>query len=332
MADSDQFKSRNPVINREFNDPARYATFGTQTADAGTLQQQYELPAVATGGTRMTVQDVVVKTAILFVILVPMAIVGWNAAPDYPLLVWGAMLVGLGLGFANALKRNVSPLLVMLYALVEGVFLGGISRWYNQLSGTEHYYVNDAGQLVHGDNIVGQAVLGTLVAFGVMLALYASGKLRATPRFQKMMMIAMVSYLGIAVVSLISSFFGVGEGWGFYGVGGLGLLLCAAGVALASFSLVLDFDAIEKGAAYGLPERESWRASFGLLVTLIWLYLELLRLLAILTGADQPLSTPRPPLVAGAFVVAGRRRAGRSGQPARRAARCMSHSWTTALA
>ena len=85
----------------------------------------------------MTIQDVVVKTSILFVILVPMAVVGWNAAPDYPLLVWGAMLVGLGLGLANAFKRNVSPPLVMLYALVEGVFLGGISRWYNQLSGTE---------------------------------------------------------------------------------------------------------------------------------------------------------------------------------------------------
>ncbi len=74
----------------------------------------------------------------------------------------------------------------------------------------------------------------------------------------------------------------MGEGWGFYGAGPLGILLCVAGVGLAAFSLVLDFDAIEKGAAFGLPERESWRASFGLLVTLIWLYLELLRLLAIL--------------------------------------------------
>ena len=80
----------------------------------------------------MTIQDVVVKTAILFVILVPMAVVGWNAATRHPLLVWGAMLVGLGLGLANAFKRNVSPPLVMLYALVEGVFLGGISRWYDE--------------------------------------------------------------------------------------------------------------------------------------------------------------------------------------------------------
>lgn len=275
-------QSRNPVLNREFKDPARYATFGTQTADAATLQQQYELPAAIDAGDKMTVQDVVVKTAILFAILLPLAVVGWNAAPDYPMLVWGAMLVGLGLGLANAFKKGVSPALIMLYAAVQGLFLGGISRWYNQMSGTESTTINDAGQVVTGPNIVGQAILGTLVAFGVMLALYASGKLRATPRFKKMMMVSMISYLGIAVVSLISSFFGVGEGWGFYGVGGLGILLCVAGVGLASFSLVLDFDMIEKGAAYGLPQKESWRASFGLLVTLIWLYLELLRLLAIL--------------------------------------------------
>ena len=170
----------------------------------------------------------------------------------------------------------------MLYALVEGLFLGGISRWYNDAWGSGSVHLNEQGQLVQGENIVGQAVLGTLVAFGVMLALYASGKLRATPRFKKMIFIAMLSYVAIALVSLVSAFFGVGEGWGFYGVGGMGLLLCVAGVGLAAFSLVLDFDAIEKGSAFGLPERESWRASFGLLVTLIWLYLELLRLLAIL--------------------------------------------------
>ena len=272
MANSDDFQSRNPVLNREFNDPARYATFGTQTADAGTLQEQYQLPPTTDAGDRMTVQDVVMRTAILFAILLPMAYVGWQVVPDAPAVVWVAMFVGLGLGLVNAFKRKVSPVLIMAYALVQGLFLGGISRWYN-----------DSPQLNPNDvNLVGQAVLGTLVAFGVMLGLYASGKLRATPRFKKIMLVAMVSYAVIAVISLISSFFGVGEGWGFYGVGGLGILLCVAGVGLAAFSLVLDFDAIEKGAAFGVPRDESWRASFGLLVTLIWLYLELLRLLAIL--------------------------------------------------
>jgi uncharacterized YccA/Bax inhibitor family protein len=76
----------------------------------------------------------------------------------------------------------------------------------------------------------------------------------------------------------------VGDGWGFYGVGALGILLCVAGVALASFFLILDFDYIEQAVRTGAPEREAWRAGFGLLVTLVWLYLELLRLLAILRG------------------------------------------------
>jgi len=84
----------------------------------------------------------------------------------------------------------------------------------------------------------------------------------------------------------VGALFGVGGGWGFYGVGFWGLLLCAAGVLLASFMLMLDFDAIKQGVAMGLPERESWRLSFGLLVTLVWLYLEILRLLSILAGRD----------------------------------------------
>ena len=94
--------------------------------------------------------------------------------------------------------------------------------------------------------------------------------------------VAFLAYFGIAIVNLVAALFGVGGGWGLAGTGGLGLLLCVAGVALASFSLVLDFDAIETGVAAGLPEKESWRAAFGLTVTLVWLYLEILRLLAIL--------------------------------------------------
>jgi uncharacterized YccA/Bax inhibitor family protein len=133
---------------------------------------------------------------------------------------------------------------------------------------------------------VSQAVIGTFVAFGTMLFLYKSGIIRVNGKFKKVFMVAMVSYLVIAVASLISSFFGVGSGWGFYGVGGLGLLLCVAGVGLAAFSLVMDFELITQTIAAGAPEKESWRMAFGLMVTLVWLYLELLRLLAILQGRD----------------------------------------------
>jgi len=104
---------------------------------------------------------------------------------------------------------------------------------------------------------------------------------------RKMMTIAVVSYLVIALGSLVSAFFGVGEGWGFYGMGPLGILLAVLGVALASFSLVLDFDAISFAIGERMPEREGWRLAFGLVVTLIWLYIEMLRLFALIASSNR---------------------------------------------
>ena len=272
-------QSRNPVLNREFAG-TRYATFHDAPPSPARLQEMYEGAGgsgVGTGVRAMTIDDVVVKTGMLFVVLVAAAFGGWQLVDRAPAFVVLSLLVALVLGLVVTFKRDSSPMLVVLYAAFEGAFLGGISRWYD-------VYVSTVKGTPSG--IVTQAIIGTFTAFAVMLLLYRSGRLRVTPRFTKMMMVALVSYLGIAVVSLISSFFGVGAGWGFYGVGGMGLLLCAAGVALASFTLVLDFDAIERGVRAGLPERESWRAAFGLVVTLVWLYLELLRLLAILNSRN----------------------------------------------
>ena len=221
-------------------------------------------------GARMTMDDVIVKTGLLFAILLVGAFVGWSV----PSLTFPALLVGLGLSLVNIFKKEVSPALVLAYGAAEGVFLGGISNLYSAA------YADTA------PNLVSQAVIGTFVAFGTMLFLYKSGTIKVNGKFKKVFMVAMVSYLVIAVASLISSFFGVGSGWGFYGVGGLGLLLCVAGVGLAAFSLVMDFELITQTIAAGAPEKESWRMAFGLMVTLVWLYLELLRLLAILQGRD----------------------------------------------
>jgi uncharacterized YccA/Bax inhibitor family protein len=273
-------ESRNPVLTREnqyagFHEPgatAQSAAAGAASTDGMTaeqLQELYSQPS-ATRGAAVKIDDVVVKTAGMFVILLIGAVVGWNTAETLPLIWIGAAFIGFILAMVNIFKRQISPPLVMAYALAEGVFLGGISFYYN----------------VRFDGVVQQAVLGTLVAFGTMLVLYRTRIVKVNGRFKKIMMVALVSYAVIAVASLISSFFGVGEGWGFYGVGGLGILLCMAGVAIASFTLMLDFDAIEKSIAMGLPERESWRLAFGLMVTLIWLYLEILRFLAILQGND----------------------------------------------
>lgn len=225
---------------------------------------------------RMTIDDVIVRAGISIAVLIPGALIGYTLAPTMPWLYLGAMFVGLGLGLANAFKKVVSPPLILAYALVQGVFLGGISYVFNQWALSNGY-----------EGLVSQAIIGTLVAFVVMLALYKSKLVKVNGRFAKIMMVAMVSYLAIAVMSFVAAIFGVGGGFGFYGVGGFGLLLCGFGVALAAFSLMLDFESITRAIQAGVPSQESWRMAFGLLVTLIWLYLEIIRLLAILaSGRD----------------------------------------------
>ena len=231
-------------------------------------------------GQRVTFADVMVKSAILFGLAVVGAFAGWmltSAAPGIGTLVVLVASIGtLVLGLVNAFKRQVSPPLVLLYGACSGVFLGAVSYWYNQLALASDY-----------EGLVLQAVLATFVTFGVMLLLFGTGIVKVTNKFMKVMIVAMGAYFVIALASLVASFFGVGGGWGFYGVGTLGLLLCVFGVGLAAFSLMLDFEAIKQGIALGLPERESWRLSFGLLVTLVWLYLEFLRLFAIIaSGRD----------------------------------------------
>jgi len=283
--------SRNPVLTRAaetatgegfaydegkdaYAQAAGMAATGAQATSLDALKAAYDTPGPGTG--RLTLDDVIVKTAIAFVFTVVGAVVGWQLAPSMPWLLWVTMFVGLGLGFANSLMKRVNPALVIAYALVEGVFLGGISWAYNQLAVANNYY-----------GIVQQAVIGTLVAFAVTLILYKTGVIKVGARTRKMFMVAMVSYLAIGLVSFISALFGVGGGWGFYGVGTIGIVLCVLGVGLAAFSLIMDFDMISQAVAMGAPERESWRLAFGLLVTLIWLYLELLRLLAILQGGRR---------------------------------------------
>lgn len=277
-------ESRNPVLRRATaHEPqpggagfaydegrtAYAAAAGLETASAPSadeLRTIYDTPGAGTG--RLGLDDVIVKTALCFVVLLPGALIGWNTATTIPWLFWVASLVGLGLGLANVFKKSVSPALVLAYAFVQGIFLGGISYLFNQIAESNGY-----------SGIVQQAVLGTLVAFAVMLTLYRTRIIKVNGTFMKIMMVSMVSYLVIGLASLVGALFGVGGGWGFYGVGTWGLLLCAAGVLLASFSLALDFESINQAIRYGLPERESWRLAFGLLVTLIWLYLEILRLL-----------------------------------------------------
>jgi len=192
---------------------------------------------------------------------------GWITAETNQTLALIAFGVAFVLSLVNSFKKQVSPALVLLYGAAEGVALGAISRWMD---------------IAYGPGIAQQALIGTMAVFAIMLVLYQSKIIKVNGRFMKMFTIAMFSYLAIAIGSLVAAMFGVGQGWGFFGVGQIGLLLCIFGVGLAAFSLVMDFEVITQAVAQGIPQRESWRLAFGLTVSLVWLYTELLRLLAIL--------------------------------------------------
>ncbi len=293
-------QTANPILSRIDRDAAQASSsgpgFAYEEGRAAVASAQAPAPAApgsatdagyyagvqipAPAGSRVTFPDVMVKSAILFVIAVVTAFMGWQATEFFPalagVLVLVSMLATLGLGLANAFKRVVSPPLIVIYAVFSGFMLGAVSYWYNQLAIANEY-----------PGLVLQAVLATFTTFGVMLLLFGTGIVKVNGRFMRVMIAAMGAYFVIGLASLVAALFGVGGGWGFYGVGTFGLLLCIFGVGLAAFSLMLDFEAIKQGIAMGLPERESWRMSFGLMVTLVWLYLEFLRMFAIIaSGRD----------------------------------------------
>ena len=272
----------NPVFNYSpvFGDPRQqrrggqqtvqgpaWGTPGAQAADAVTLEQMYDAPTATPRDTgRLTYDDVIVKTGGLLALLTVVAAGTWVVAPG--LWIVGA-IVGLVLGLVNAFKKNPSPVLITLYTVAQGVFLGGISYAYESFE----------------NGIVGQAVLATLSVFAVSLFLFKSGKVRVTPKFQRAVLIGMAGYLVYSLVNVVLMLFGVGGGgYGPLRAGFLGIIVGLVAVGLAAASLIMDFDAIKRGVEQGAPAKFAWSAAFGLIVTLVWLYLELLRLLAILRG------------------------------------------------
>ncbi|GEL45792.1 membrane protein [Cellulomonas hominis] len=282
----------NPVFNNSavFGDPrargkrggrvqqgAPTGTLGGATGpviEASTLEQMYGAPSATTRDTgRLTYDDVIVKTGGLLALLVVVAAATWNLAPGiWPL---GA-IVGLVLGLVNAFKREPSPLLITLYTVAQGVFLGGISLAFQNMTFD--------GQNVQP--IVLQAVIATFATFGAALFLFKSGRVRVTPKFTRWLLIAMVGYLAYSLVNVVMMFFVPSDGFGPLREGPVGVIAGLVAVGLAAASLIMDFDAIKRGVDQGAPARMAWSAAFGLIVTLVWLYLEILRILAILQGRD----------------------------------------------
>ena len=273
-------RSNNPVFTRseEFN-RASSNPYGNQTYAGG--GQDY--PGYGETGTgapqvdqgRMTVDSVVQKTAISLVLVFAAAFATWWWIGDvtdtgdlgrlYTLAMVGAGTAFL-LSMVNSFKRVISPALVLAFAVAEGVALGAISAAF------EAQY----------PGIVMSAVLGTFAAFAGTLTAYKVLDLQVGDKFRPGVVAAMFGRVGLGLLSLVLSLFGIQSP--LYGNGPIGFVFALAGLVLGIFMLILDFDFVEQGVAAGLPERESWRAAFGLTVSLVWIYTNLLRILAILRG------------------------------------------------
>ncbi|WP_144760452.1 Bax inhibitor-1/YccA family protein [Curtobacterium sp. 9128] len=238
------------------------------------LQYMYDRPSASTVDTdRMSYEDTIVKTLMAFGVLIVGAVAGWNLPP----VVWivGA-IVGFVLALVNTFKKKPSAGLVLAYAFFEGLFVGGISSAYNTM----------------WDGIVTQAVFGTLGVFFVTLLLFRSGKVRATPKATRFFLVAIVGYMAFSLVNLVLMWTGVtNTAFGLLGVTvfgiPLGVVIGIFVVVMAAYSLILDFDQIKTGVQRGAPRVYGWTAAFGLIVTLVWLYLEILRILAIIASSSR---------------------------------------------
>lgn len=239
------------------SNPAFTTGTGFQTPSTGELDAMYATQP------RMTVDDVIMHTAGLMTLLGVTAVIGWRLSPENAGLGFAAGLAALALSFAIAFSRVIRPPLVVIFAALEGLFVGAISHAYeNQFQG-----------------IVTQALIGTGVIFGAMLLAYRSGRLRATPRMRKIVIGTLLGVVGLSLVDLGLRAFGTNLPI-LNDATPLGILLSVGILVVASLQFVLDFDFIDQAIAADAPRSEAWRAAYGLLVGFIWVYLELLRLLS----------------------------------------------------
>jgi uncharacterized YccA/Bax inhibitor family protein len=266
----------NPAFSRNEAFSNQGAVAVGQDMSAQQLQEIYNQPATLPDREVMTIEDTIAKSAAAFGLLLVGAALGWLTFQSLPFLWIGAGIVGFVLALVNIFKKEPSPALVLAYSAVQGVFVGGISAWY---------------EFTFGGGIVAQAVVATLVVVGVTLALFASGKIRASKKATKIFLIAMVGYLVFSLVNFGLIIFGVTDDpWGLRGAEifgiPLGLIVGVFVVIMAAYSLVLDFDFIQQGVRNRAPKKYAWTGVFGVMVTVIWLYLEILRMLAIAQSSD----------------------------------------------
>jgi uncharacterized YccA/Bax inhibitor family protein len=225
----------------------------------------------------MTVDSVVQKTAITLGVLIVAAIVTWAVTPDLrdPNVNIGPIGAALAIGgilafilsMANSFMKRINPAMVLLFAAAEGVALGAFSKLIDAT-----YSTSGSGSLVV------QAVIGTFAALAGTLAAYKFLHVRVGARTQRVVFAVMYGMVALAAMELLLGIFG--HSLGLFGITGLGMVTAVLGLALGIFMLLMDFQYVEYGVANRIPDRESWRAAFALTVSLVWIYQNLLRILA----------------------------------------------------
>lgn len=269
-ASSNPAFSKSPAFSLNGATAAQLPRTGTgRDISPAQLDDLYGRPSATPADTeRMTYENTIGKIIISFGVLMLTAVVGWMI----PILAIPAALVGFVLALVNIFKKKPSRGLVLAYAAVEGLFVGGISSIFEAQYG----------------GIVGQAVLGTFVVVGVTLALFASGKIRASKRATQVFLVAMIGYAAFSLINFVLMITGVTQGESglrsaesFIPGVPWGAIIGVFVIILAAYALVLDFTSIKTGVERGAPAIFGWQAAFGIMVTVIWLYVEILRLLSI---------------------------------------------------
>ena len=225
----------------------------------------------------MTVDGTIGKTAILFALLLVSAVIGWNQTGEptvgqdgqleygIPTLAWVGVFVGVGLVFLLMFKPHLAKFIAPLYAIAQGFFVGALSKMY------ETFY----------DGIVVQAAGATIAVFGVMLFLYRARIIKVTERFRTIVVSATIGIMVFYGVCFLIQLFAGSDSVSFLASPSLlGIAFSVFVAGIAAMNLALDFDFIERGSKMGLDKGFEWYGAFGLLVTIVWLYLEMLRLLA----------------------------------------------------
>jgi uncharacterized YccA/Bax inhibitor family protein len=258
----------NPALERVFAHPDRVRSIDPNAVGAGRIPGE-PVPGQEAWRSQMTLDGVVMKSGILFPILAVAGWFGWQSVHQSELGVslpgWllFALLGAFGVAIVTVFKPQFARITAPLYAGLEGLVLGAISALYN----------------ARYQGIVLQAVMLTGAVFAVMLGLYATRIVRVTDKLRKGIIAATLAVMVVYMISMVMRIFGANVPF-IHEASPMGILFSLVVVGIAAFNLLLDFDLIEKGVQSGAPKWMEWYAAFGLMVTLVWLYLELLRLLS----------------------------------------------------